>query len=72
MFWIAFYHLFSTQTCSSLGRVLLVIHVESSQADMSKEEAFEIAAWQMQGETLPSLKGSWKDCPKAGVEEARD
>lgn len=50
----------------------MVIHVESSQADMSKEEAFEIAAWQMQGETLPSLKGSWKDCPKAGVEEARD
>lgn len=69
-----FHHLFMPQTSSSLGRVLLllVIHVESRQADMSKEETFEIVAWQMRGETLPSLKGSWQDCPKAGMEEAGD
>lgn len=42
----------------------------AGRADVSKEEAFEIASWQMQEETLPSLKGSWQDCPKAGVEEA--
>ena len=46
--------------------------MESRQADMSKEEAFEIVAWQIRGETLPSLKGSWQDCPKAGMEAAGD
>lgn len=73
MFWISLHHLLVPQTSSVLGRVLLlVIHVESRQADMSKEEVFEIVAWQMRGETLPSLKGSWQDCPKAGMEEAGD
>lgn len=31
------------QTCSTLGRVFLIIHVESRQGAMSEEEAFEIA-----------------------------
>lgn len=56
MFFISFHHLFS----SALGRVLLVIHVESRQADLSKEEAFGRASWQMQRESLPSVKGSWQ------------
>lgn len=38
---------FLPQTCSIRGGVHLVIHVESRQADMNKEEAFKIAAWQM-------------------------
>ena len=64
-FWISLRHLLSTPNLSALRRVLLlVIHVESRQTDMSKEEAFELVAWQMRRETLPSLKGSWQDLPK--------
>ena len=50
--------------------MLLLIHVESNWADESPEEAFETAAWRMQGETLPSFKSSRQGCPKAGVEVA--
>lgn len=72
MFWISFPN-FLPQTCSAVGRVpLLVIHGESRQTNMSQEEAFKIVAWQMPRETLPILKGSWRDCPKAGMEEAGD
>ena len=69
MFRISFHRSVSLQTCSTPGRVLLLIHVESNWADESPEEAFETAAWRIQGETPPSLKSSGQRCPKAGVGE---
>lgn len=66
---------FLPQTCSILGRVLLVIHVESRQEDVSKKEAFEIAPGISLAEAKrdsSKFKGQLARLPKAGVEEAGD
>ena len=67
MFWISFHRSVSLQTCSTPGRVLLLIHVESSWA----EEAFETAAWQMQGDSSKSKEAdARRDSSKSKEQQA--
>lgn len=66
---------FLPQTCSTLGRELLVIPVESGQEDMSKEETLDVAPGvslaDARGDSSKS-KGQLARLPRAGMEETGD